>query len=534
MEKKIKKYYAPGTIALSLFLGAAYLYGDKVVLDEWIILDRDSVVRWLGIAVVYFLALTAFFGFLLYVKRVQLFQNARKKYSEKQVFWCCFAALMFLWLPHLLVEYPACNASDTLHQCRMALGIDPLTSHHPIIHTLLIGVFLQCGLLLGSLDVGIFLFVLFEMVVYGLIFSAIISYFFKRAVPDLIQLGIFVFFGGSPYIVGYIGSPLKDCLYSVGGVLLTFLLVRMISNPDTFLKKRLDYVLLTVSFAMILWFRNNGIYVLVITAIVALSTLTKTYGRRIWVGLAIAFMIPYLVQVLVTAVYKPIPGNIREMFCLPAQQTARMVRDHEDLITNEEREVINSVLPYDEIGEAYTDYWADPVKNRLDFGSDNQRIKPYLSVWFKEFLKAPRCYFEATASQNIYLVYPGYNVHKYYLDANANEVPETGEPMFHRPDYIEDMREGYSNYLESMHELPILRYINNLASYVILLLVFPLYLCKKGLKKYILMLVPAFMSLLIIIAAPGIRSFIRYAFPIIWSSPIWICTFCLKTAEDKI
>ena len=75
------------------------------------------------------------------------------------------------------------------------------------------------------------------------------------------------------------------------------------------------------------------------------------------------------------------------------------------------------------------------------------------------------------------------------------------------------------------HKLPVLNLINNMAVYIMLLLVFVIFTLHKKNYSHLFSYLPLLISLLIIIAAPCIRGHVRYAYPIIYTFPIWLAGY---------
>lgn len=91
--------------------------------------------------------------------------------------------------------------------------------------------------------------------------------------------------------------------------------------------------------------------------------------------------------------------------------------------------------------------------------------------------------------------------------------------------------------------LPIIGLLNNVAFYMLLLFTITFFFFRDGRKKEVWLLLPLWLTFLIIIASPQIQNQPRYAFPIIYSMPLIIafymsgrsnCRSCVSGAEgDK-
>lgn len=84
----------------------------------------------------------------------------------------CTAVVALCWLPHLAVSYPVAMNSDTASQFRQALGWEPWNADHPTFGTALIKLCIGAGRLLGSGNLGVFLYILAQAV-FG---AAVVGY----------------------------------------------------------------------------------------------------------------------------------------------------------------------------------------------------------------------------------------------------------------------------------------------------------------------------------------------------------------------
>ena len=122
--------------------------------------------------------------------------------------------LIALWIPHLVIAYPASIISDAWSQLSMFYGRKIFTSHHPPFHTLVIGMAVKMGEKMGSANMGLFLFIVAQSILFALVISYGITTMKKMDSPKwLIRLTLFIAVT-SPYYTAYIGLITKDTLYS--------------------------------------------------------------------------------------------------------------------------------------------------------------------------------------------------------------------------------------------------------------------------------------------------------------------------------
>ena len=94
------------------------------------------------------------------------------RFWSAHVFGKSFGLLWLIYGPVLLLAYPGNLCWDIWGQMNMILGDAPLTTHHPLLHTLLAGGLTKLGgTVLGSYEIGLFLY----MLVQDLLFTAALA-----------------------------------------------------------------------------------------------------------------------------------------------------------------------------------------------------------------------------------------------------------------------------------------------------------------------------------------------------------------------
>ena len=453
-----------------------------------------------------------------------------KKHTYRNV----FIILFILWLGHLIIKYPAAQCPDSLVQIQMGRGADILSAHYPLVSTLFISSFVKIGEKLGMINQAMFLYVLLETLIMAAIFARTTDVLEKKLeASDSVLLISILFFAFSPFIAGYVGGAIKDNYYSIGFVLLMCVLAVYWKdrNPRDF---RLLADLL-ISSLFVCLFRKEGVIILGLCFIM-LAILDISRYKRCTIllpSLLAAFALPLLINFYFVQKYNPVPAHYAEMLSIPFQQTARYVSKHQDIISEEEIAAIRKVFPYEELPKLYDKKISDQVKTSFNFDATQEELLDYFKAWAVGFLKAPLCYLRATAEQNIYLIYFGYNNHPYYIDANSGAAYLYGDShLFKTPQFILDQQDEYLSFLEDMHSFPILNVINNMVFYIWLLFSFLIIALNEHNNFFLFLTLPLYLVILIIIAGPQVIAAVRYAFPIIWTFPIWLTAITYRDKAD--
>ena len=83
-----------------------------------------------------------------------------------------FVGILAVWALPVYVCYPGYMCNDSWTQMLQYWGYNDFTSHHPPVHTVLLGLFSRAGKALGSMNGGLYAFVLFQTI----IFAAVLAY----------------------------------------------------------------------------------------------------------------------------------------------------------------------------------------------------------------------------------------------------------------------------------------------------------------------------------------------------------------------
>jgi len=519
------------SLLLSVFLGFFYAMG-KTLFAGPPLWGRELLIN-LAVMGVGFSAFYYMGIHLLYwgLERLPAGLGGRRRFlgfMERRPVLYPFLLLLLLWLPHLILKYPCGMNWDSLDSIDSGLGVTGYTANQPVVYTLLLTAFVRLGLLLGSANIGLFVFVSANALALALVFACCFAFEAEIGAADWSKLASLLFFAFSPFVLGYVGVCVKDMVYMVFFVMYTILLGRYSLGRESFWGSR-KYPLLFLAAAVGMWvIRNNGKLIVVPTVLVMLFVELRAggmKGRRLAERLSCllgACVLPWLIvsgaNRLVDA-EKPSP---REALSLPFQQTARLALEHPEQISPEEAQIIDKLLDFDSLAADYDPDTADPVKNKFKETASGEDILCYLKVWFRQFFREPFCYLQATLAQNYYLFYPEFsNTYYYYSCVHYDFKCPEGSIHIGSPAFISDMLGYYYQPLFRLaHELPLLYVVNNMSTYCILLLFLLCFVLKKADKKQLLILLPALLTVVMLLFAPCIRNHVRYAFPVIYSCPL--------------
>ena len=455
----------------------------------------------------------------------------------------CVLFLLLCWSGPILISYPANVGNDAWSQL-IQFWRRYFIDHHPPTSTIIYGFFTWAGdKIFGSVNIGIFLFILSQSLVFALVISYAVRLMKRLDAPNWLIVCYLFTAGFTPYYSNYVSLVLKDSLYSVMFLLFIIEFIYAIIDYPDFFNSRIHVVLSMCSIAGIILIRKNGRHVLyptLLIVIIVLVYLWKKLKQQIaFRGILLLIAAVVLVNTVDIGMEKYLDvqkGSIREALSLPFQQTARYVFCFPNEVTETEKEAIDAVLDYESLADSYTAWLSDPVKQTFREQATDQELKRYFRIWMQMFLKHPITYVAATLNQNYFLFYPfieNPSVVTSYSSSNEEVYRSmSGDFGFTEPEIFKEDRKALREWYYLLCSLPVTGLLSHPAVYTFLLLFLLMYAFANRTYRLLLPCVPAVMTLFVIILAPGFQTQARYAFPIIYSVPLLIA-YCIYLRREK-
>lgn len=466
---------------------------------------------------------------------------------EKHAFIMPFIIILLFWIPYIICFYPGTTPGGdvrdeiysfyhidnyTLDSINLISDDVYLNTHHPIIHTLLIGLFMKIGEAFNNYSLGLFLYTLLQVIITAGLLSLIILWMKKRNMPIWLRvtsLGIFCLLSFIPMFAVNLGKEMYSSIFTIMYILLLFDLT---INKDNINKKMYIFALIA-TMLLIMLFRNDGIY-RVIIPFICFMICNREYWKKLLIILIIVVGIIEVYNNILLPAFKVSKGSIREMLSIPFQQTARTVAVHgKDAYSEEEQEIINKILDYDNLNE-YDPNLSDPVKNKFKKDSTKEDLINYFKVWLKNFFKYPTDYIQATLNNTYQYFYPDQNKNIGYTDL---EGLDDGIFDIEINKKFTNGRTIIVNAHKTLRDLPVIGMIYRVGFHVYTLMIAIGYLIWKKQYKMIIPLMPLIITLLICLASP-VNGHWRYSLPIMMSFTVIISvivyTILNKNEKDII
>lgn len=325
---------------------------------------------------------------------------ARFQEMDRAKFVALFVLFVVAWFPYLLVYWPGFIFGDSTSSLSQALGLAPLSNHHPV----LLAMFLRACIHLVSLfglgtTVGVGLYSLIQLVLMSVCFAYACAWIPSRTgLPYIAAFALAFILALSPYVASYSVAVWKDPIFSCA-VLLLFLFVLDFNLGNV---KQLSYFrcfLLAAIQLMAMFMRNNGVCIIVIVALIfASSFLLRARANRFVcaraLGTSLACIVVY--AAISGSVYSYIgvqPTEKVESLGIPLNQMARVAALDGDM-SDSDAAYMDAMLPLSQYKDKYRPCCTDLLKWDSEFNS-GAIDSAFMKHWFSMLLRNPIVYVDA-------------------------------------------------------------------------------------------------------------------------------------------
>ena len=390
--------------SISSYNSLAGIIGSKEILLK-------AILKFIGYVIVFYTIVIYLYDKIL--SRVKLKEDSkiRKYFTDNKKSLFIVALILFIaYLPHFLYNFPGMYTTDSLSE--MTCGLDNVKSfsnHHPVFHIFIIYGCINLGKLLGGAYIGIAIYSILQMLFVAFTFSYVIKYMAKKNVNIVFRILTLIFFIIYPAFGPYSITMWKDVVFGVILVPFTIQVIEMVTNKEYFKKKRNIVGFIVISIFTIL-FRNNGLYVVLITLAILLMFL-KGNRKKIALMLFIVMLFNILWKGPIFKLLNVTDGPVREMMSIPVQQIARTVKYRRSELTEEEKTKIQKYIDMDleEMAESYYPLISDNIKDHFNNEEFNNNKLDFISLWVSLFFKYPVEYIEAFLDNSFGYWYPQAN-----------------------------------------------------------------------------------------------------------------------------
>lgn len=541
----IKMEIEKNKINLIVRILLAIVFAVTIMLDSMIHFDgnianklSDIYVENLELSniIVFFVAMIISYFVLCVVEIISdKFENSKIEIKERKsglkVIVITALILLLLWLPYILSFFPGGVFADTIPSISQALGSTQLNNHNPILHTLILKVFFDIARVFSSnvIPLGISLYTIAQVVAMLGIGTYFVYWLYKKNVSSKYVIFSVLFFGLFHLIPLYAISLWKDTVFCMAMFLYILFLADIIyyngKNLET-IRGIIKGIILAV---LVMFLRNNGIYIVTITTLILLAIYRKkvfNVMKPFVISIITTIVITYIIQ---GPVYNKLNMNTEfvESAGILVQQICYIVSEDGN-INEEQMEFINKMCPIDTIKRDYRPCLVDFIKWNGEFNNDfiTENKGQFLKIWFQLCI------------QN-----PGKSVKAYILNTmgfwNVNRSSTSGyiNPRMW-PTIEEDSNYKQNDYIQMLTGKSIKSIldsqptISSAVFFFIILICAQLTIYKKRYRN-LLILVPFLATWITIMIAAPIAFTLRYVYILVLGLPIAIITPFIKQKDDN-
>lgn len=522
----------------------------------------ETFERWEIDSVLFFILMVTYFAYfaiiyaLLKMIFYHLFENNTPPFTKKNTpkillffdnytFACTFFITIICWLPLLIVFYPGGTQYDGLNSLANFFGYVPWSNHHPVLISLLMGSCMKIGKLLGSDNLGLFIYNIFQVLISILTFCNIQLFLKKIKAPCILRIVTLLYFAFFPHWIHHAYILQKDQLYCMILVNFTIELAYIILNSSEYVKSKYHLIYFTVLCVCACFTRNNGIYILLFTIIVLviylknklsllnqLKLVVPLFTGIFLFSFCIHFLYPYL------EIRNDSKQESSSVFC---QQIGRYLKYYEDDLTKKEKEMLfDTFTDWKNIGKKhYNPILSDQIKTRFYYWSGSNKLK---QLWFDFFIKKPSVYFEAffyhTASyysltyDNIHWMSDDYRYAIFLYSLDSKYVNPNRYLNLYHPLNLNRQRQNHNYVPYFIKHLPGIGLLYNapLYTYIMVLCFIAVILYRQ--KKKLIIFIPSIVTFLVALASP-VNGSLRYFLPVLAITPILIGITLMKENTNE-
>ncbi len=398
------------TSVISVLFGICFVFGAQ--LRAWgmtgsgyaakaLILFRGIALAGLIFPFVFFIIQSSYFSDELKAPREAV--KLKLKYAVSA------GGIFLMYVPVLLAYYPAVMAYDFHRQSGEALqGFAHFWPYQPIAHTWLYWLFFKIGEAFGSLQTGMALYSIFQMLCVSAVFGYLCVMVYRLTRRVWIYILTTLFLGLFPLFSVMSVEATKDVIFTALFVLFVLLFVERV-----FFKKEGSILLSAAWIAtagVMVLFRKNTIYALPFFMVIYIIFCDKK--NRIKNAVICAVMLGFcflttwsLPKIIGTDMKAP---EI-EKYSVITQSMGRVGYYHADDMDEETRSQIDRFVP-ESNWKSYNPYIADAIKWNVGSGTYAQTWKDntgeVIKTWIKVGVKYPNEYIDSFFLTNAGYIFP--------------------------------------------------------------------------------------------------------------------------------
>ncbi len=451
--------------------------------------------------------------------------NTVNAFSDLKVFILVFTLLIVLWMPYLIVLYPGSMWYDCASSILQMYGIKKLENWNPILQTILIGGSIRIGDWIGNVNLGIFLYNCFQMLLASSVIAYMLLLLYRPNKNEkIIWFGILIY-GLLPVYPIYITALGKDTNWSCF-LLLSLACLWNEKNRPNWIKKPKNILFCILALLGVCLLRNAGIYVAICFCFVLLVIVPSQIRIRTFFGECVFIVtILFWSNCMLPALGVSIDNISRDSWNIQFQQIARFVTLYPDEVTETDKETINLMLSYENMSTKYNPNIVDPIINGIYHGDtiSEGNKRRFMKMYWNMFRRHPLCFIDAICAKCW-----GYFTPMKWESVKPFTVIGVHDVYISVKDALPDLQfynifdlSAYGLFVDLLQKTPIINLVTRCGMWVWQLFFVLLVALKKRRYDFCLYSFPFFMIVVGLIIVPA-NNYFRYILSLVFALPFFI------------
>lgn len=445
--------------------------------------------------------------------------------TKRKIFIISFLIIFIGYIPYFLSFYPGILSPDSITELKIIIdNFSNISAHHTILHILFISIPVNIGnTLFNSLEIGIALSSITQMICLSLTFAHLITFLYQRKANKLAIIIITVFYAINPVFGYYSITMWKDVMFAATFLLLTIELIKIYekNSNNKLTTNNISFIIISL---ICVFFRNNAIYMYILLTIATIIIFKKQI-KKILPSILIVFAVYLIINGPVFNALNISKSKSAEYIAIPLQQIGRMAYKNVSF-TQEETNLLNKLIPVSVMKEVYNPKTVDTIKFNQNYnGTEFDTNKTaYIKLWLNLIIKHPDIAIEAYTTSTLGYYYPGvsyWSVSKEIVENDYNITMKSKSNLMYKAlSYIENK------------DIPIINIIWSIGTCFWIITIFGYVTIKRKNLKAIYPFIAVFgIWITLMIASPVYAEF-RYIFCAYTTLPLLIAFPYLNNKTD--
>lgn len=352
------------------------------------LLPANNIIKifiYTGVFFIIYISIVLFYANMQYIEIKTQFLTLPK---NKILFYALPSIIV--WMFYLIAFYPGVMTPDSMNQwTQMVTG--EFWDSNPVIHTLL-------NLFITRIWYSPAAIAITQILILSLIWGYSMYRFESMGYKKVVLYFITAVFALNP-VNGIFSITLwKDILYSAFILLFTMNIINVLVDKH-WIDNRKNFIFFLISAFGVMFFRHNGILPFMGTMIL-LICFYKRNSKPFIITVGSIIVIFFLIKIPLYSLMKVHPASSSEAFGIPTQQIAAVIKE-KGYLTEEQKTMINGIMPLDLWAENYMPGNVDYIKFHKEFKTDKlmEDKVGFLKMWIDICRQNPWIALEAYGDQ---------------------------------------------------------------------------------------------------------------------------------------